>query len=140
MTFNVKLLHPDAKAPAYAHPGDAGMDVYSIEDHTLQPGERYTFRLGFSAEFEPGYVCLVWDRSGLAAKQGLTNLAGVIDADYRGEYGVVVLNTSPASVEVKQGDRIAQLLIQPVQRVDVQVVEELSDTSRQSGGFGSTGQ
>lgn len=139
MNFKVKLLHPDAKAPAYAHDGDAGMDVYSAEDYTLQPGERHTFKLGFSAEFDVGHVCLVWDRSGLAAKQGLTNLAGVIDAGYRGEYGVVVLNTSSAPVSVKKGDRIAQLLIQPVQRVDVQVVQELSDTSRQSGGFGSTG-
>lgn len=139
MNFKVKLLSPDAKAPAYAHDGDAGMDVYSCEDCTLQPGERHTFKLGFSAEFDPGYVCLVWDRSGLAAKQGLTNLAGVIDAGYRGEYGVVTLNTSAEPVSIKKGDRIAQLLIQPVQRVDVQVVQELSDTSRQSGGFGSTG-
>lgn len=140
MQFKVKLLSPDAKAPAYAHAGDAGMDVYSCEDHTLQPGERHLFKLGFSAEFEPGYVCLVWDRSGLAVKQGLTNLAGVIDAGYRGEYGVVVLNTSSQPVSVAKGDRIAQLLLQPVQRADVQVVAELSDTSRQSGGFGSTGQ
>lgn len=140
MQFKVKPLSPDAKAPAYAHAGDAGMDVYSCEDHTLQPGERHLFKLGFSVEFEPGYVCLVWDRSGLAVKQGLTNLAGVIDAGYRGEYGVVVLNTSRQPVSVAKGDRIAQLLIQPVQRADVQVVEELSDTSRQDGGFGSTGQ
>jgi dUTP pyrophosphatase len=140
MNFKVKLLSPDAKAPAYAHDGDAGMDVYSCEDYTLQPGERHLFKLGFSAEFDLGFVCLVWDRSGLAAKQGLTNLAGVIDASYRGEYGVVTLNTSSESVSIKKGDRIAQLLIQPVQRVDVQVVQELTDTSRQSGGFGSTGQ
>ncbi|MEK7631808.1 MAG: dUTP diphosphatase [Patescibacteria group bacterium] len=139
MNFKVKLLHPDAKPPAYAHDGDAGMDVYSIEDYTLQPGERHTFKLGFSAAFDAGYVCLVWDRSGLAAKQGLTNLAGVIDASYRGEYGIVTLNTSAEPVNIKKGDRIAQLLIQPVLRADVQVVQELSDTSRQGGGFGSTG-
>ncbi len=139
MQLKVKLLHPDVKAPAYAHAGDAGMDVFSAEDYTLQPGERHLFKLGFSAEFETGYVCLVWDRSGLAAKQGMTNLAGVIDASYRGEYGIVSLNTSSEPVHVAKGDRIAQLLIQPVQRVEVQVVTELSDTSRQSGGFGSTG-
>lgn len=139
MQFKVKLLCPDAKAPAYAHDGDAGMDVFSCEDCTLQPGERHLFKLGFSAEFEPGHVCLVWDRSGLAAKQGLTNLAGVIDAGYRGEYGVVVLNTSSEPVSIAKGDRIGQLLIQPVLRVNVQVVQELSDTSRQAGGFGSTG-
>lgn len=140
MNFNVQLLHPDAKAPAFAHEGDAGLDVYSTEDYTLQPGERHLFKLGFSAEFDAGFVCLVWDRSGLAAKHGLTNLAGVIDAGYRGEYGVVVLNTSSAPVSVKKGDRIAQLLIQPVQRVAVHVVPELSDSGRQGGGFGSTGQ
>jgi dUTP pyrophosphatase len=139
MNFKVKLLSPNAKAPAYAHDGDAGMDVYSCEDYNLQPGERHMFKLGFSAEFDAGFVCLVWDRSGLAAKQGLTNLAGVIDASYRGEYGIVVLNTSSEPVNIKKGDRIAQLLIQAVQRVDVQVVQELSDTSRQGGGFGSTG-
>lgn len=139
MQFKVKLLSPDAKAPVYAHDGDAGMDVYSIEDYTLQPGERHLFKLGFSAEFDSGFVCLVWDRSGLAAKQGLTNLAGVIDAGYRGEYGIVTLNTSSEPVAVKKGDRIAQLLIQPVLAVDVQVVAALADTTRQSGGFGSTG-
>ncbi|MEK7518935.1 MAG: dUTP diphosphatase [Patescibacteria group bacterium] len=139
MNFKVKLLSPDAKPPAYAHAGDAGMDVYSCEDYTLQPDERHLFKLGFSAAFDEGYVCLVWDRSGLAAKQGITNLAGVIDASYRGEYGVVSLNTSSEPVTIKKGDRIAQLLIQPVLRVDVQVVEELSETERQGGGFGSTG-
>ncbi len=139
MNFKVKLLHPDAKAPAYAHDGDAGMDVYSCEEYTLQPGERHLFKLGFSAEFDAGFVCLVWDRSGLAAKQGVTNLAGVIDASYRGEYGIVTLNTSNAPVEIHKGDRIAQLLIQPVQQVQVEVVQGLTDTTRQSGGFGSTG-
>ncbi len=139
MHLKVKLLHPDATLPKYAHDGDAGFDVFSIENYTLQPGERHTFKLGFAAEFDPGYVCLVWDRSGLAAKQGVTNLAGVIDAGYRGEYGIVVLNTSAQPVEIKKGDRIAQMLIQPVQQVAIEAVDELSDTSRQSGGFGSTG-
>jgi dUTP pyrophosphatase len=139
MHLNVKLLSPDAQPPKYAHDGDAGFDVFSCETYTLQPGERHTFKLGFAAEFDPGYVCLVWDRSGLAAKQGLTSLAGVIDAGYRGEYGVVVLNTSQQVVPVQKGDRIAQMLLQPVERADIQVVKELSDTSRQGGGFGSTG-
>ncbi|MFA6587502.1 MAG: dUTP diphosphatase [Patescibacteria group bacterium] len=139
MKFKVKILNPEALPPKYAHEGDAGLDVFSCEDHVLQPGERYLFKLGFSAEFEPGYVCLVWDRSGLAAKQGLTNLAGVIDASYRGEYGIVVLNTSQEAVEIKKGERIAQMLIQPVQSVQVEVVQELSDSQRSQGGFGSTG-
>jgi dUTP pyrophosphatase len=139
MQLKVKLLTPDAIAPRYAHDGDAGFDVFSCEDYTLQPGERHAFKLGFATELEPGYVCLVWDRSGLAAKQGLTNLAGVIDSGYRGEYAVVVLNTSNQPVAVSKGDRIAQMLVQPVQRVDITVVDELADSNRSSGGFGSTG-
>ncbi|PIS40507.1 MAG: dUTP diphosphatase [Candidatus Kerfeldbacteria bacterium CG08_land_8_20_14_0_20_43_14] len=139
MKFKVKILNPDAIPPKYAHEGDAGLDVFAIEDYVLQPGERHVFKLGFSAEFESGYVCLVWDRSGLAAKQGLTNLAGVIDASYRGEYAVVVLNTSNQAVEIKKGDRIAQMLIQSVQNVQVEVAEELSESKRSQGGFGSTG-
>lgn len=139
MQLKVKLLTSEAIAPRYAHEGDAGFDVFSCEDFTLQPGERHVFKLGFAAEFDPGYVCLGWDRSGLAAKQGMTNLAGVIDSGYRGEYAVVVLNTSDQPVTVKKGDRIAQMLIQPVQRVDIAVVDELADSKRSDGGFGSTG-
>ncbi|RJO58969.1 dUTP diphosphatase [Candidatus Parcubacteria bacterium] len=139
MEFKVKILNPKAIPPRYAHPGDAGLDVFACEDHILKPGERHIFKLGFSAEFEPGYVCLVWDRSGLAAKQGLTNLAGVIDAGYRGEYAIVVLNTSETEVEVKTGERIAQMLIQPIQSVEVKVVSELAVSQRSEGSFGSTG-
>lgn len=139
MQFKVKKLFPDVVLPTYAHSGDAAFDVYSRENKVLIAGERYVFKLGFAAEFDEGFVCLVWDRSGLAAKQGVHTLAGVIDASYRDEYGVVVLNTSHTTVKIKKGDRIAQMLIQPVECVDIRGVDSLSDSSRK-GGFGSTGQ
>jgi dUTP pyrophosphatase len=138
MKFKVKKLHDNVQLPKYAHDGDAAFDVYSREDKTLAPGERYTFKLGFAAEFDLGFVCLVWDRSGLAAKQGVHALAGVIDASYRGEYGVVLLNTSNAPVEINNRDRIAQMLIQPVERVSIEATNELSNSERGSG-WGSSG-
>lgn len=138
MKFLVKKLFDDVQLPAYAHAGDAAMDVFSREDKILAPNERYVFKLGFATEFEDGYVCHVWDRSGLAAKKGLHTLAGVVDATYRGEYGVVMLNTSQEPVEIKKGDRIAQLVVQKVASVEVQEVDALGSSERK-GGFGSTG-
>ncbi|MFA6909021.1 MAG: dUTP diphosphatase [Patescibacteria group bacterium] len=138
MMFKVKKLHPDVRLPAYSKPMDAAFDVYSCEDVVLKPGERHQFKLGFSAEFDEGYVCHVWDRSGLA-KKGLTTLGGVIDAGYRGEYGVVLYNASGEPVDIKKGDRIAQMVIQRVEHVEIQEAEALSDTERGTGGWGSTG-
>jgi len=138
MKFLVKKLFDDVELPTYAHSGDAAMDVYARENKILAPNERYVFKLGFATEFEDGYVCHVWDRSGLAAKKGLHTLAGVVDATYRGEYGVVMLNTSQYSIAIKKGDRIAQLVIQKVAHVDIEEVEALGSSERK-GGFGSTG-
>lgn len=139
ISFKVKKINDDATLPSYAHPGDAGVDLYSCENYNLKPGERYLFKLGFSAEFPEDYVALVWDKSGLSVKNGLTCLAGVIDHGYRGEYGVVLLNTSAENYEVKKGDKIAQLLIQKIEQVEFSEEKELSDTERGKGGFGSTG-
>jgi len=139
MRFKVKKLYPDVILPSYAHDADAAFDVYSREDKTLAPRERYVFKLGLAAEFEPGHVCHVWDRSGLAAKKGLTTLAGVIDANYRDEYGVVMLNTSDEPVEVKKGDRIAQMVIQKIEHAEIVEASDLSASER-AGGFGSTGE
>lgn len=138
MTFRVKKLYPDVKLPSYAHEQDAAFDVYSNEEYTLKPGERHHFGLGFSAEFDEGYGCFVWDRGGLASKQGITSIGGLIDAGYRGEYAVVLLNTSDQPVEIKKGDRIAQMVIQKVEKVDINEVAALSDTTR-GGGWGSSG-
>lgn len=139
LEFRVKKLKPYATLPNYANPGDAGMDLYSAEDYVIDSGKRQLVSTGISAEFPTGYVALFWDKSGLAAKKGITVLAGVIDSGYRGEYGVVLFNTSKEQFEIKRGDKIAQCLIQPITQPDIKEVQELSDTQRGTGGFGSTG-
>lgn len=139
MELKVRKLYEDAKIPSYANPGDAGMDLYSHEDVLIPRGERKTIGTGFSAEFPEGHVALFWDKSGLASKNGLTVLAGVIDSSYRGEYKVVLLNTSNEDYYVHKGDKIAQMLIQPVVHCKIEEVVELSETQRSSGGFGSSG-
>ncbi len=139
MELKIKKLDKNVKLPSYAYPGDAGMDLYSNEDYTLGRGERHLFKLGFATEFPEGYVGIIKDRSGLAAKAGLTVLGGVIDSGYRGEWGVVLLNTGQKPYEVKKGDKIAQCLIQKVERVKIREVDHLLRHDRGEGGFGSTG-
>jgi len=139
MKVKIKRLHSDAIIPKYAHPGDAGMDLYSIEeDFILKPGERKMIGTGISAEIPEGYVALIWDKSGVGLK-GVKRLGGVIDCHYRGEYKVVLVNLSNENYEIKKKQKIAQLLIQKVENPEIEVVEELSQTSRGEGGFGSTG-
>ncbi len=138
VTLQVHKLYADAGTPQYAHAGDAGLDVFSHEEYTLQPGERHVFGLGFAAEFPAGYVALVWDRGSTAIKQGIRNLAGVIDSGYRGEWKIVLLNVSDAPITIKRGDKVAQILIQPVERVDVQLVEQLEESERGVQWCGST--
>lgn len=135
----VKKLHQDAIIPQYAHQGDAGMDLYSVENLIIKAGERALVPTGLSIELPAGHVALVWDKSGLAAKNGIKTMAGVIEYTYRGEYKIVMFNTSKEDFEIKKGQKIAQLLIQPIMTADVEEVKELSDTNRGSGGFGSTG-
>lgn len=139
MKVKLKKLNPDLILPQYAHPGDAGLDLYSLEDKTLKPNERYLFKLGFALELSPGYVALVWDKSGLAANAGITNLGGVIDGTFRGEVGIVLLNTGGQEFAIKKGDKIAQLLIQKVESAEIEEVDELGDSPRGEGAWGSTG-
>ena len=139
MILKIKKLREDAILPRYAREGDAGMDVFSLEEYNLKPGERKTFQLGFSMEFEKGYVALVWDKSGLASKHGIKTMAGVIDHNYRGEYAIVLFNTSKENYKIEKGHKIAQILIQSVISAQIQEVKELSNTERGEGGFGSTG-
>jgi len=138
MILKVKKLNPEAKIPSYAHKGDAGLDIFSCEDAVLYPGERKLVSTGIATELEEGYVALIWDKSGIAAK-GIKTMGGVIDCHYRGEYKVVMLNTTSENYEIKKGQKIAQLLIQPVMSVEVVETKELSDTERGEGSFGSTG-
>ena len=139
ITLKIKKIHPDAIIPSYAHQGDAGMDIYSCEDVIIEPKQRKTVSTGITTEFPEGHVALVWDKSGLAAKSGIKTMAGVIDCHYRGEWKIVLLNTTNESYEIKKGDKIAQVLIQSIIKPEIEVVEELSETKRGGGGFGSTG-
>ncbi len=139
MKINVKKLHDLAKIPTYAHPGDVGMDVYSLEAFTLIPGERRVVPLGFALEFPTGYVALVKDKSSLPRNHGIHTMGGVFDAGYRGEYNVQLINLGQESVIIETGQKIAQILIMPVVIAELQEVSDLSDTDRGVGAFGSTG-
>lgn len=128
--------------PRYAHPGDAGADLVAAAGVTLLPGERAVVPTGVSVALPDGFVAFVMPRSGLAARHGvgLVNSPGTIDAGYRGEISVVLINTDPVNpFTVAVGDRIAQLVIQPVVRARFVPVSELPGTARGDGGFGSTG-
>lgn len=139
MKVKVKKLSSEAKLPCYAHKGDAGLDFFSLEDYELKPGERHLFSTGISLELPEGFVSLVWDKSGLGAVHGIKVLGGVIDAHYRGEYKIGLLNTSDKSFHFNKGDKLAQVLIQPVVSAELEEVDELSSSQRGNKGFGSTG-
>lgn len=139
--LKVKRLHEDAIIPSYAKAGDAGMDLHSIESVGIPAGERGLVKTGISIELPKGYEAQVRPRSGLALKKGISvlNTPGTIDEGYRGEVGVILINLGSEIVFIKKGDRIAQMVINKVESVNVEEVELLSDTERGSGGFGSTG-
>lgn len=139
MNIQVKKLHPDAKIPNFAHPGDAGMDLYAVVDMILKPGERASVPTGVAMALPDGYVALVWDKSGVSHKFGVKVLGGVIDSGYRGEYLIGLVNLSQENFVIKAGQKIAQLLIQKVEHPEMEEVAELDDTSRGDGRFGSTG-
>ncbi|MBR2982101.1 MAG: dUTP diphosphatase [Kiritimatiellae bacterium] len=141
MTVAFKKLSPEAVLPAYAHPGDAGMDVCSVENLTVAPGGRALVRTGLAMALPPGYEAQVRPRSGLALKRGVTvlNTPGTIDEGYRGEIGVILANFGDSDFVVEKGDRIAQMVIAPVTRAEVVEVDEVDSTDRGAGGFGSTG-
>ena len=138
MILKVKKLNQEALLPRYAHKGDAGLDLFSCENCVLYPGETRMVCTGISIEFSEGYVALIWDKSGVAAS-GIKTMGGVIDHTYRGEYKVVMLNTGIKLYEIKKGQKIAQLLIQPIISAEIQEVSELGESSRGEGAFGSTG-
>ena len=138
MDLKVKKIHLAAKLPVYGHPGDAGMDLFACVDKTLAPGGLFAVPTGIQMAIPRGYVGLIWDKSGVSLK-GVHRLAGVVDAGYRGEVQVVMINLGGAPYEIKAGMKIAQMLIQPVSSVEIRESDTLDDTSRGEGGFGSTG-
>lgn len=127
--------------PAYATEGAAGMDVLAAEDVTLAPGARHAVATGLAVAIPPGFEIQVRPRSGLALKHGISvpNTPGTIDSDYRGELKVILINHSSDAFDVRRGDRIAQLVLAPVTRASWLKVDELDETARGEGGFGSTG-
>lgn len=140
--IKLKKLSPDAIVPTYARDGDAGADLYSTESIELYPGEHRIVGTGIAIEVPVGFVGLIHPRSGLAAKQGITvlNTPGTIDAGYRGEIKVILINLDKyRPFKIEKGDRIAQLVLQQVAVSEFIEVEELSDSVRQDGGFGSSG-
>jgi dUTP pyrophosphatase len=142
MKLRVRRLHPDARLPSRAHPGDAGYDLHALEPVGLEPGERGMVRTGVALELPPGHAGWVVPRSGLAHRHGLAlvNAPGLIDAGYRGEVRVLLLNTDRSTrAELAAGDRVAQLVVMAVAGPEVVEVDALDDTARGAGGFGSTG-
>lgn len=142
LVISVQQLDPDLPLPAYAHPGDAGADLVTGVDVDLAPGERALVPTGVAIALPEGYVALVHPRSGLAARHGLSivNTPGTVDAGYRGEIKVLLINHDPVeAITLRRGDRIAQLVVQRVERARFEPVVTLPDSVRGSGGYGSTG-
>ncbi len=138
MELKVKRIHPDAKLPVYGHPGDAGLDLFAVADRDLARARYSPCPRAIQVAVPPGHVGLVWDKSGISLK-GVHRLAGVIDAGYRGEIQVVMINLGGTPFAIRKGMKIAQMLVQPVTSVTVVESDALDDTSRGEGGFGSTG-
>ena len=142
MVDNIEVLIASGEVPVYSHPGDAGADLHSAEHHVLEPGARATVGTGVSIALPDGYVGFVVPRSGLAAKHGITivNSPGTVDAGYRGEIRITLLNTDTVHpFAIEPGDRIAQLIVMPVSRANFIPVQKLPGSHRGEAGFGSTG-
>ena len=139
MKLNIQKLDPRAVILAHAHEGDAGMDLCALNQVLLPAHKRVLVGTGLAMEIPLGYVGLVWGKSGLATKHGIAILAGVVDAGYRGEIMVALLNTSDEDHVIEAGHKIAQMLIQKIEHPEIVEVSELSGTTRGEQGFGSTG-
>ncbi len=139
LKLKVKKLRSDAKIPVRKRKGDAGLDLYSVEEVVLKPGEHTAVPTGIAVEIPEGHFGLIKDRSGLALKHALHCLAGVVDENYRGEIKVVLINLGSQPVRLEKYSRIAQLLIIPYAAVEVEEVETLTDSERGEKGFGSSG-
>lgn len=139
MKVKIKKLDSGIKMPQYAHPGDVGLDVFSREDAEIKPGERKLFSLGFALEFPEGYAAIVKDKSSLPTHHGLHTMGGVFDAGFRGGYNILLVNLGQEIIKIEKRQKIAQIIILPVAFAEFEEVEELSDSSRGNGQFGSTG-
>ena len=138
----IKKIKESAILPKYAHEGDAGVDLYSTEEYALKPGERTLVSTGISIAIPLGYEAQVRPKSGLALKHGISivNTPGTIDAGYRGEIGVIIINHGQEDYTIEKGKKVAQMVFNKIEAVYFEEVEDLDDTTRGEGGFGSTGQ
>ncbi len=140
MKLKIKKLHPEAVLPKYATKGDAGMDLFAIENVEILPMQRLQVATGIAMEIPEGYTGLIWDKSSLSHKFGLKTLGGVVDAGYRGEIKVGIINLGTEKYIFEKGHKVAQMIIQACESIEILEVEELCcDTERGTGGFGSTG-
>ena len=141
MKLKVKKINPEAKIPAYAHEGDSGMDLHSVENATIEPGERKTVKTGLAISLPKGFEAQVRPKSGLAGNHGITvlNTPGTVDSGYRGEIMVIMANLGNQPYKVEKGKKIAQMVIAKDEEAEVEETEKLDETTRSDGGFGSTG-
>ena len=134
--ININLLHKNAKVPTRGSEESAGLDLHTIESATIPPGRRALFKTGLAISMPRGYVGLIWPRSKLASKMGIDILAGVVDSDYRGEIHISLLNTGLDPVEIKTGDKVAQLIVQKhFVDMEINIVDDLDRTSRGHAGI-----
>jgi dUTP pyrophosphatase len=142
VTLPVKRIDPEVQLPTYAHDGDAGLDLRSAQDVTIEPFGRALVGTGLAVAIPKGYAGFVQPRSGLAFSRGLSlvNTPGLIDSHYRGEVKIILINLDPVTpIQIRRGDKIAQLVVQPVAKCDLVESDSLTSTARGEGGFGSTG-
>ncbi|MDD3284723.1 MAG: dUTP diphosphatase [Patescibacteria group bacterium] len=139
LKIKIKKLYEDVITPSYALEGDAGLDIYSREDAIIKPGEKHIFHTGFALEIPEGYCSLIWDKGRISNLYDLKVMGGVFEYTYRGEYKICIFNLGKNFYEFKKGDKIAQFLIQPIITAEMIEVDELSDTKRGHGRWGSTG-
>jgi dUTP pyrophosphatase len=139
MKIYIQKIEPDAKLPNLAYVGDAGIDLFSVEDIEIPAMENRAVRTGIKIAIPEGYAGFVWDKSGLALNKQLKTMAGVIDSGYRGEVKVVLFNLGKENYKVEKGSKIAQLVIMPIINYELEEVKKLDETERGSKGFGSSG-
>lgn len=139
MQIKVKKIDKEAVLPKMALEGDAGMDLYSVEDKFLNPGERASIKTGIAIKIPQGYAGLIWDKGGISHKQGIKTLGGVFDSNYTGEWYIGLINLGKKPFEIKKGQKIAQVLFQKISLPEIELTEELEGTNRNNHGFGSTG-
>jgi dUTP pyrophosphatase len=139
MKIQIKKLNLDAKIPHFALVGDVGMDLYSVADVVIKPGERFSCPTGIAIKIPNGYAGLIWDKSGPSHKFGVKTLGGVFDSNYIGEYLIGLVNLGKDDFKIEKGQKIAQVIFQKIENPEIEEVAELEETNRGDNGFGSTG-